>query len=273
MSGALDSYEELHFEVRIVRRIHERARYRRTCRCAEPVGIVTAPSPPKPIRKGRLSIGFLVRLVYYKFGLGLPASRVVALLGAEGAQFSCSSLVGALDQLGGLISALADAVRHHNAAGPHLHADETSWKVFVLLEGKTNRRWWLWVFVGKDSVAFSLTPLRGRDVVISCLGLEMPVPRYPHRLGRSDATGASSPRRLERPLSDRADPARAPPRLEDPRAFDAPSRCGLARGLRLRTGARRDLRRDRTVCRNDLQGGELGPCRQDHGSRQTRSEQ
>ncbi|MGH7189850.1 MAG: IS66 family transposase [Terriglobales bacterium] len=166
------SYEEIHFEVRIVRRLHKRASYRRRCRCVQTAGVVTAPSPPKPIKKGRLSIGFLARLVYYKFGLGLPLSRIVALLGVEGARFSPSSLAGALNQLGGLISPLAEEIRSHNSADPHLHVDETSWKVFVLVEGKTNHRWWLWVFVGNDSVAFYLKPSRGRDVAIEHLGLE-----------------------------------------------------------------------------------------------------
>ena len=153
-------------------RIHKRARYLRRCRCAKTAGVLTAPGPPKPIRKGRLSIGFLARLVYYKFGLGFPLARIVALLGAEGAEFSPGSLCGTLSRLGELISPLADAIRHHNAADPHLHADETSWKVFVLVEGKTNHRWWLWVFVGEDSVAFYLKPSRGRDVLIEHLGLE-----------------------------------------------------------------------------------------------------
>jgi transposase len=166
-----EQHEEIHFEVRIVRRLHHRARYRRRCHCVEAVGVVAHPGPPKPIKKGRLSIGFLARLVYYKFGLGFPLSRIVALLSAEGGQFSPSSLIGALDALGPLISPLAEAIRRHNAVDGHLHVDETSWKVFVLVENKTNHRWWLWVFVGSDSVAFHLKPSRGRDVVIEHLGL------------------------------------------------------------------------------------------------------
>ncbi len=151
---------------------HPQERYRRGCRCGEATGVVIAPGPPSRSKKGRLSTGFLARLIYYKFGLGLPMARIVALLGIEGAHFSYSSLIGALNQLGELISPLAQAIRHHSAADPHLHADETSWKVFVLVEGKTNHRWWLWVFVGEDSVAFCLKPFRSRDVVIEHLGLE-----------------------------------------------------------------------------------------------------
>jgi transposase len=166
-----ERYEEIHFEVRICRRVHVRHSYRRRCRCERAAGIVIAPGGPKPIAKGRLSVGFLARLVYYKFGLGLPLARIIALLASEGAQFSPASLTGSLDRLGELLHPLAEAIRQHNGADTHLHVDETSWKVFVLVEGKTNYRHWVWVFVGKDSVAFYLKPSRGRDVVIEHLGL------------------------------------------------------------------------------------------------------
>lgn len=166
-----ETAEEIHFEVRISRRIHRRKAYRRRCSCDKVPGIVAAPLVPKPIPKGRLSIGFLARLVFYKYGLGLPLARVVALLGAEGAAFAPGSLIGSLDRLGALLRPFADAIRAHNAASSHLHVDETSWKVFVLVPGKTNYRHWIWVFVGVDSVAFYLKPSRGRDVVVSHLGL------------------------------------------------------------------------------------------------------
>ncbi|MGH9304073.1 MAG: IS66 family transposase [Acidimicrobiales bacterium] len=166
-----ETSEELHFEVRIVRRIHRRKCYRRGCSCERTPGIVAYPPPAKPIPKGRLSIGFLARLVFYKYGLGLPLARIVALLAAEGAQFSPASLVGSLDRVGKLLAPLAEAIRAHNATSSHLHVDETSWKVFVLVPGKKNYRHWIWVFVGEDSVAFYLKPSRGRDVVVAHLGL------------------------------------------------------------------------------------------------------
>ena len=36
--------------------------------------------------------------------------------------------------------------------------------VFIDQEGKTGHRWWLWVFLGKDTVAFRLDPHRSHDV-------------------------------------------------------------------------------------------------------------
>ncbi len=126
-------------------------------------GIVAARLPPKPLPKVRSSIGFLARLVFNKYGLGLPLARIIALLGAEGAAFAPGSLIGSLNRLG--------AGGLHNASSSHLHVDETSWKVFVLVPGKTNYRHWIWVFVGVDSVAFYLKPLRCKNVVVAHLGL------------------------------------------------------------------------------------------------------
>jgi transposase len=158
--------EEIHFEVQIWRRVHVRRSYRRQCRRETAPGIVTAPGGPRAVPKGRLSVGFLARLVYYKFGLGLPLARIVALLASEGARFPPGSLTGSLDRSGEVVHPLAQAIREHNGTDTHLHLDETSWKVFVVVEGKPNHRHWVWVFVGHNSVAFYLKPLRNRDVVI-----------------------------------------------------------------------------------------------------------
>ena len=36
--------------------------------------------------------------------------------------------------------------------------------VFIDLEGKTGYRWWLWVFLGEDTVVFRLDPTRSHEV-------------------------------------------------------------------------------------------------------------
>ena len=55
--------EEIHWEVRVIRRVHHRRRYRPTCRCKVLPGIVTAPVVPKVIRKGLFSTGFWVQVL------------------------------------------------------------------------------------------------------------------------------------------------------------------------------------------------------------------
>lgn len=58
--------EEIHWEVRVVRRVHKRRRYRPSCHCGILPGIVTAPVVPKVIRKGLFSTGFWVQVLLEK---------------------------------------------------------------------------------------------------------------------------------------------------------------------------------------------------------------
>ena len=43
-------------------------------------------------------------------------------------------------------------------------ADETRRMVFAAHEGKVGYRWWLWVFLGEDTVVFRLDPTRSHEV-------------------------------------------------------------------------------------------------------------
>jgi transposase len=54
----------------------------------------------------------------------------------------------------------------------HLHVDETTWRVFEQVEGKDGHRWWLWVFVGADTVAFVMAPSRSMSVLKDHLGID-----------------------------------------------------------------------------------------------------
>jgi len=165
--------EEIDVEVVVSVVVHVRPTYRRGCACKGTKGIVAAPAPAKVIPKGRLSAGFLAHLVVAKFLLGLPLTRVSAALAMEGADFAPSSLVGALRFLGPLLAPLAGGIRAHNAASPHLHMDETSWKVFEVTAGKTGYRWWCWIFVGSDTTAFVIKPGKGADVAAKHLGIDL----------------------------------------------------------------------------------------------------
>ena len=73
--GTEDS-DEIHWEVRIVRRVHKRRRYTPTCDCGAVPGIVTAPVPPKLIPKGMCSVEFWTQLLLEKFLFQRPLNRI-----------------------------------------------------------------------------------------------------------------------------------------------------------------------------------------------------
>ena len=166
-----ETCEQLDWEVRLIRIVHRRPAYRRTCRC--PVaGVIAAPPPPKAITGGRFTTGFLARLLVEKFVLARPAHRIAAALSFDGLEVAEGTLAGVFAALGGLLEPLAAAIAERNAAAAHLHADESRWNVFAATEGKDSHRWWLWVFAGPDTTVFRIAPSRSLAVLREHLGIE-----------------------------------------------------------------------------------------------------
>lgn len=163
---------QIDWQVRIVRIVHRRPTYRRTCRCPVP-GVLVAPVVAKPIPKGLFTASFLARLLVEKYVLGRPLERIVSALCNDGLDVAKGTLVGCLQALSVLLAPLDAAIRARNAEAGHLHIDETSWRVFEEVAGKANHRWWLWTFVGPDTVCFLIDPTRSTKVLTSHLGIDM----------------------------------------------------------------------------------------------------
>ena len=64
-----ETSEQIDWVVRVVRVIHRRPTYRKTCKC-KVRGILVAPVVPKPIPKGLFTAQFLARLLVEKYVLG-----------------------------------------------------------------------------------------------------------------------------------------------------------------------------------------------------------
>jgi len=167
--GSEDS-EEIHWEVRLVRRIHKRTRYRPTCNCRAVPGIVTAPPPPKLIPKGMFSCGFWVRLLMEKFLFQRPLYRVRQVLALEGLSVSQGTLTGGLKRIEELVQPLYACIIKRSRAANHWHMDETRWLVFAEMNGKVGYRWWLWVVVTRETCAYLLEPTRSAKVPRNHLG-------------------------------------------------------------------------------------------------------
>ncbi len=150
--------EQIDWQVHLTRIVHRRLRYRRACTCPGQ-RTVTAPPAPNVIPKGRFTAAFLARLLYLKFVLGLPVHRIVKVLAAEGLAVSEGTLAGVLKALAGLLVPLESAIQARNAAATQVHADETTWRVYEQVEGKTGHKWWLWVVIAEDTVVFRMDEL------------------------------------------------------------------------------------------------------------------
>jgi len=163
--------EEVHWEVRLIRRIHKRKRYKRTCQCKGLPRTITAPVPPKLIPKGMFSTGFYVQLILEKYLHQRPLYRICQALSIEGMRSpSQGTLTGGLKRIGALLQPLYTRILERSRSAAHWHMDETRWLVFVEVEGKAGHRWWLWVVVTQDTCVFILDPSRSSRVPADHLG-------------------------------------------------------------------------------------------------------
>ena len=156
--------EELEIEVRAYRRRIRRRRYQRTCNCPNCPRTITAPPAPKLIPKGSLAISVWVEILIGKFFSHMPVARLLTGWELLGLNLPAGTVAGGLPRLEPLFTPLYEALCVRNAQATLAQADETRWMVFIEQEGQTGHRWWLWVFIGEDTVVFRLDPHRSHDV-------------------------------------------------------------------------------------------------------------
>lgn len=162
--------ELIHWEVRIVRHIHRRRCYTTTCTCQALPGIVTAAPAAKMIPKGMFTEGFWIRLILEKFLFQRPLYRIRQVLALEGLDVSQGTLTGGLKKIKDLVEPLYEGIIQRSRQASHWQMDETRWMVFEEIAGKSGYRWWLWVVVTKDTVAYLLDPTRSSKVPKEHLG-------------------------------------------------------------------------------------------------------
>ena len=156
--------EQIEIEVHPYRRRIRRRRYQRTCTCRNCPRTVTTPPAPKLIPKGVLGVSVWVEILLDKFAGHRPTERLLAQWQLLGLDVAAGTVAGGLERLEPLFQPLYDALLKRNASAAFAQADETRWMVFVTQEGKSGYRWWLWVFLGEDTVVFRLDPTRSHDV-------------------------------------------------------------------------------------------------------------
>jgi transposase len=156
--------EQVEIEVRAYRRRIRRRRYQRTCACGNCPRTVTAPPAPKLIPKGLLGVSVWVEILLDKYASYRPTERLLGQWQLLDFAVAAGTVAGGLQRLEPLFTPVYEAVLARNAQAPFAHGDETRWSVFIEQEGKRGHRWWLWVVVSQDTVAFRLDPSRSHTV-------------------------------------------------------------------------------------------------------------
>ena len=165
------SGEQLDWQVIVRVAAHCRRRYRRACSCRVPVTVM-APGPPKAIGKGLFSSAFIAMLLTERYVAGRSMNSLVTGLARQGAEISPATLSGTCAQAAALLAPLADAVTERSRGSWHLHADETTWRVFAPRDGDGPAKWWLWVFIGPDTCCFVMDPSRSGQVLARHAGID-----------------------------------------------------------------------------------------------------
>lgn len=123
-----------------------------------------ASAAPKLIPKGLLGVSVWGEILLDKFVSHLPTERLLHQWRLLGLDVAAATVAGGLKRLEPLFQPIYQALLTRNAESVVAQADETRWMVFTVLEGKTGYRWWLWVFLGTDTVVFRLDPSRSHEV-------------------------------------------------------------------------------------------------------------
>jgi transposase len=162
LSDTADS-EQIEIEVCAYRRVIHRRRYQRTCTC-DGTKTLIAPPPPKLIPKGLYGISVWVEILLDTYFSYRPTERLLASLRLLGLDLAPGTVIDGLQRLEVLLRPIYEALKKRNPQGDLHQADETRWRVFVILEGKQGYGWWLWVVLGPDTVTYLLDASRSHTV-------------------------------------------------------------------------------------------------------------
>ena len=77
---------------------------------------------------------------------------------------SLGTVTDGLKKILPLFEPLYQAILEKNRSEFYFNADETRWKVFEEIEGKTSHKWWLWVFLGRETAIYVIDPTRSAKV-------------------------------------------------------------------------------------------------------------
>lgn len=163
IAGSKDS-EVVEIEVAAHRRVIRRQRYRASCDCGCLPAVTAAPPPAQLIPRGKLGVSVWVEILLSKYRHCQPTHRLCQDWAERGLPVAQGTITDGLKRLQPLFDPLMADMAERLRGASHWHADETQWKVFEPLEGKTGHRWFMWLFLSSEVVYFTADPGRSAEV-------------------------------------------------------------------------------------------------------------
>jgi len=164
--------EVVEIDVKAHTRLIKRKKYKRTCKCkgnTDPE-IIAAPMIDKLLPKSKLGVSVWGYLLLNKYEYKQPLNRSLEQLSHLGLSLPAGTITDGFKKLEPLFSDIYDAIINRSLASDHWHADETRWKVYEKIEGKSSNNWYLWIFQNKETVVFKMAPSRSSQELVEHFG-------------------------------------------------------------------------------------------------------
>jgi transposase len=143
-----------------------RKMYVQGCQCEGVTGLITAPPAPRLIPKSGIGISVWREVLLNKFLFSRALNNLCIDYTLRGLCIAPGTLTGGLQKIAPLFEPLVNELVKKQLTEDLFHNDETGWKVFETIEGKTGYRWWLWVTQSRSVVYYTLAPSRSGDIPI-----------------------------------------------------------------------------------------------------------
>ena len=137
-------------------------KHRYYCRQCEK--LVTAPCAVDEIPNSYLGPNVLIQAVILKYHHGLPFNKIAEVFeGLCGLKVSEGALAQALQRMSEWLKVEADDILEAIRKSPHLHMDETGWKI-------SGAKHWLWAAANKKLAYYRIAASRGAKVAREIIG-------------------------------------------------------------------------------------------------------
>ncbi|KKK45397.1 hypothetical protein LCGC14_3165630, partial [marine sediment metagenome] len=109
-----DDSDDIVYNVKAHKRRRKRKRYKKTCKCPETPGIITAPLPPKLIPKGILDTSVWVKIILDKYYLYRPTYRFLRELDLYDVDIAQGTVTGGLKKIAPLFDPILKEIEEKN---------------------------------------------------------------------------------------------------------------------------------------------------------------
>lgn len=166
-SSLADEESEI-IEVEIAAHIRHIGRNRcaKNCTCTPGSKIITASVPPKLFPKTIYGTSVWTEVLLNKFLYAQPINRILNNFSSLGLKISPGTIAGGLQKTVPLFEPLYKAFYQEQMKEIRFHCDESRWEVYVVKEGKTGYRNYIWVFRSPKVVYYIIDPTRSAKVPI-----------------------------------------------------------------------------------------------------------